>query len=142
MATTVAVHAAPRSGRLYHFGTPMRDDATMARIAVAVAVGCLVLAAVAVAWILLQPGVTARSGVYPDVTIKCGAATAMDAPACLAWGDQVLLADPAPLTFERSDLARLQLDRSLLGWGGTCTVAYYVGRYPDDPVWSGEVPCP
>jgi hypothetical protein len=53
----------------------------------------------------------------------------------------VLADDPAPHTFERKDLRRVTFDRSLFGFGASCTVAWFIERDPDEPVWSGAVPC-
>ena len=93
-----------------------------------------------IAWLVSRPAVSARSGLNALISIECSAATAASAGGCQRWGDAILATDPAPNTFEREDLRRVALDRSLLGFGGDCTVAFFISRY-DDPVWSGAVPC-
>jgi hypothetical protein len=32
-------------------------------------------------------------------------------------------------------------DRSLFGFGNECTVAWFIERDTEEPVWSGTVPC-
>lgn len=87
-----------------------------------------------------RPAVKATSRLRPQVTIECSGATGVSAGACQAWGDAILAADPAPPTFERSDLRRVKIDRALLGIGG-CSATFFIFRYPDAPVWSGNLPC-
>lgn len=105
----------------------------------ALAVLAIVLVA-GVAWLAFRPGAHATSRLNPQVAIDCSGATGASAAACQAWGDAILAADPAPPTFERADLRRVTIDRSLLGFG-SCSATFFILRYPDAPVWSGEVPC-
>ncbi len=100
----------------------------------------VVVAVVGVGAVTNRSAVRATSRLRPQVTIECSGATGASAAACQAWGDAVLAADPAPPTFERSDLRRVVIDRALLGIGG-CSATFFIFRYPDAPVWSGNVPC-
>jgi hypothetical protein len=93
------------------------------------------------AWLLLRPTSRVASSADADVTIVCAASTGIDADACGAWGDEVLAAGPPSTTFELNDLVRLELSRSALGFGDECEAAYYLGRYPDQPVWTEQVAC-
>jgi hypothetical protein len=108
-----------------------------------IVVGALILALVVGvgAWLLLRPTIRVASSADADVTIVCAASTGTDADACGAWGDEVLAAGPPSTTFELDDLVRLELSRSALGFGGECEAAYYLGRYPDRPVWTEPVAC-
>jgi hypothetical protein len=101
----------------------------------------LVLVLAGVAWVVERPGVSASSGVNEDVTIECTGFTGVAARACGDWGDAILSDDPAPRTFEREDMRRLMIDRSMLGFGGECSVAFFISRNADRPVWTGEVAC-
>ena len=92
------------------------------------------------AW-LLRPPVRTTSAVDADVAIVCAASTAAEAAACGAWGDELLAAGPPSTTFEMDDLVRLELSRSTFGLGGECEAVYYLGRYPDRPVWTEQVAC-
>lgn len=92
------------------------------------------------AW-LLRPPVRTTSEVDADVAIVCAASTAAEVHACGAWGDELLSAGPPSTTFEMDDLVRLELSRSAFGFGGECEAAYYLGRYPDRPVWTEQVDC-
>lgn len=98
------------------------------------------LAALA-AMFLLRPGVAATSAVDPDVRIECTAATGLAGDACRARGDAILAGGSPSTTFEAGDLVRVRLDHALLGFGGTCHAEWFLGRYPDDVVWSEEVTC-
>jgi hypothetical protein len=106
----------------------------------------LILAAVVVivavvalgGWLVLRPGASAAVG---EVAIECTAATGASSEECATWGRAILADDPAPRTFEREDVRQLRIDRSALGFGDECRVAYYLSRYRDSPVWQGEVPC-
>ena len=110
------------------------------RVVVIVVLALAVVAAAGLGALALRPTVRATSRLKPQVTIECSGATGVSAGVCQAWGDAVLAADPAPPTFERSDLRRLALDRAMLGIG-SCTATFFIFRYPDAPVWSGNVPC-
>lgn len=92
------------------------------------------------AWLVTRPAVSAASALHSQVGIECSGTTRVSAAACQAWGDAILAADPAPPTFERTDLRRVTIDRSLLGFGA-CSAAFFILRYPDSPAWSGEVRC-
>ena len=111
-----------------------------ARRLAAVAILAGVVVVVALAW-LARPSTRAASAVYPEVTIECAAMTGTDVDACRAWGDAILDRGPPSFTFEMDDLTRLRIHRSVLGFGSTCEVSYFTSRYPDDPVWSDEIPC-
>jgi hypothetical protein len=93
-----------------------------------------------VAWQLVRSPVEARSAVAPAVVIVCTASTDVDADACAAWGDELLDAGPPSTTFELKDLARVELGRTLLGFG-RCEAVYFLGRYPDSAVWTEPVAC-
>ncbi len=92
-------------------------------------------------WLLLRPTIRVASSADADVMIVCAASTGTDADACGAWGDEVLAAGPPSTTFELNDLVRLELSRSSLGFGNECEAAYYLGRYPDRPVWTEQIAC-
>lgn len=106
--------------------------------AVAMLVGVMVV--VGLAW-LARPSTRAVSAVSPEVTIECAASTGTDVDACRAWGDAILDEGPPSFTFEMDDLARLRIDRPLLGLGANCEAVYFTSRYPDDAVWTEETPC-
>ncbi len=112
------------------------------RARIGLVVGLLVALPVAfVAWQLVRAPVEASSAVAPEVAIVCAASTGVGADACAAWGDELLAAGPPSTTFELKDLARVELSRALLGFGGQCEAAYFLGRYPDRAVWSEPVAC-
>ena len=112
------------------------------RRAVIIAAGVVLLLLVGIgAWQVLRSPVRATSGVDPDVTIVCAAASGLEQEACAAWGDEILAAGPPSTTFELEDLERLELARSLLGLGD-CQVAFFLGRYPDDAAWTEATDCP
>lgn len=106
-----------------------------------IAIGVVLVAVLAGAWVVARPGVSVASTVNAAVTIECTGATGIGADACGEWGDATLTEDRAPRTFEREDLRRLRIDRSLLGLGGECRVEWFLWRYPDSPAWSDEVAC-
>ncbi len=111
------------------------------RAAIGLIVGLVVALGVAfVAWQVVRSPVEARSSVAPDAVIVCGASTGVDAGGCVAWGDQLLDAGPPSTTFELQDLARVELSRTLLGFG-RCEAVYFLGRYPDSAVWTQPVDC-
>jgi hypothetical protein len=101
----------------------------------------IVAAAAAFGWLVLRSPVSASSTVNTRVTVQCAAATGVSAATCGEWGDHILADDPATLTFERKDLRRVTFDRSLFGFGDECTVAWFIERDTEEPVWSGTVPC-
>ena len=111
------------------------------RAVVLAVVAVVVLVAAGIGWLAIRAPVTTPSPFFVGITIQCSAATGVSSETCGRWGDQVLDADPAPHTFERKDLRRVTFDRSLFGFGDTCTVAWFIERDPDEPVWSGAVPC-
>ena len=91
--------------------------------------------------LFLRPASSATSTVDADVTVECTGSVAVDEPACRAWGDGLLAEGSPTTTFEAQDVVRLRLDRSLLGFGGTCRAEWFLGRYPDDVAWTEEVAC-
>jgi hypothetical protein len=101
----------------------------------------IVLMAAGLGWLATRAGVSATSRLNARITIECAAATGASPAACGEWGDAILAHDPAPPTFERGDLRRVTIDRSMFGVGSDCAVAFFIARYPDSPVWSGGVPC-
>ena len=112
------------------------------RRVVAIGAAAIVLVAIVVAvLVVLRPAITVVSSVHPDVTVECSAAVGLGAEACRTWGDELLLEDAAPRTFEREDLRRLRLDRGNLGLADECRVEYFLSRYPDRAIWSDELPC-
>lgn len=118
----------------------MRHHAFVVRIGVVIAIMVLALTAIGAGLVVARPTTSGASSVDSGVTIQCRPSTGVT-DGCLSWGDAIL-GDGAPShTFEMDDLARLELDRALLGVGDTCTATYFIERYPDDPVWTEEVPC-
>jgi hypothetical protein len=109
-------------------------------LVVGIALVVVLLAGAAV--VLLRPAVRVASEVDADVTIVCAASAGTDAPACAAWGDEILAAGPPSTTFELQDVVRLELSRSAFGFGGECEAAWFLGRYPDSAVWTAPVDCP
>jgi hypothetical protein len=105
------------------------------------AVVVIVVAAAAVGWLAIRAPVSATSTVNPRVTVQCAAATGVSAATCGEWGDQILADDPATQTFDRKDLRRVTFDRSLFGFGADGSVAWFIERDAEEPVWSGTVPC-
>jgi hypothetical protein len=109
-----------------------------------VRIGLIVLVAVVVALaavLFLRPDAAATSSVDPDVSVECTAATGVGDASCLAWGDGILAEGSPSTTFEAEDVVRLRLDRELLGFGGSCTAEWFLGRYPDEVVWTEAVTC-
>ena len=95
-----------------------------------------------VAWLAFgRSPVEGVSAADPDVTIECSASTGVTSSECATWGDEVLALGAPSSTFEMDDLARLRIDRPLLGFGSPCQVQYFIERYPDDPAWDSDVPC-
>lgn len=113
----------------------------MRRVGLVGAVVVLLALAAGAAYLVLRPGVSVASAVDADVTIVCAGSTGADADTCAAWGDAILAAEPPSTTFEMQDLARLEVTRSLLGFGDACEAAYFLGRYPDSAVWTEPVDC-
>ncbi len=113
---------------------------SVSRRAIAIPLLLLLVGLAGIGWLAIRPAILVTSARNPLITIECSGATGASPTACQAWGDAILAADPAPHTFEREDLRRLSIDRSLLGFGD-CSVAYYISRYADGPVWSGAVAC-
>jgi hypothetical protein len=110
----------------------------MRRIGIALGAFVIVLAGVA-AFVLLRPATEVRAS-GSEAMIRCDASVM--AEDCGTWGDAIL-ADGAPTTtFDVADLERLDLARSLFGFGSSCEAAYFIGRYPDDAVWTEEIACP
>lgn len=103
----------------------------------------LVLAVVVAAlYVALRGGsaVRATASADPEITIECSGSTGV-ADGCRPWGDAILASGPPSTTFEMVDVVRIRLDRELLGFGSTCSIDYFVGRYPDDSVWTEETAC-
>lgn len=111
----------------------------MRKVGVALGAVAVVLAALVV-FALLRTTTEVSSSVDPDVTVRCDGSIAEDA--CAAWGDAIL-ADGAPsFTFDMENLVRLELSRSMFGVGATCEAAYFIGRNPNEAVWTEEFACP
>jgi hypothetical protein len=100
----------------------------------------LAIAFIAIGVTLLSGGREVTSSVDRGVTIRCPATTT--AEACGAWGDGLLAAGAPSSTFEMVDLVRLELRRGILGIGTSCEAVYFIGRYPDEPVWDEAAGCP
>jgi hypothetical protein len=113
----------------------------MTRVLLVGAVVMIVAVAAGFGWLASRGPVSATSTVNPRVTVQCAAATGVSAAACGAWGDQILAEDPATKTFDRRDLRRVTFDRALFGFGAECSVAWFIERDAEEPVWSGSVPC-
>ena len=97
----------------------------------------------AIAFLLLgRPTQVAVASSDPDVTIECDGTTSVSAEACRQWGDETLALGAPSTTFELEDVERLRFTRPLLGFGAPCQVAYFLQRYPDDPAWESDTPCP
>ncbi len=110
----------------------------MRRIGIALGAVVVVLIGLA-AFVLLRPATVVNTP-GSDVMIRCDASVV--AEDCGTWGDAVL-ADGAPTTtFDMADLERLDLTRSLFGFGSSCQAAYFIGRYPDDAAWTEDIACP
>ena len=104
-------------------------------------IGAVVLALVGIVTLfVVRPPTTVASALDPDVTIVCAAATGMDVNGCRAWGDDVIGAGAPSFTFELGDVTRLAFDRSAFGFGSSCEVSYFIGRFAD-PAWAQETPC-
>ena len=111
----------------------------MRKVGVALGAIVVVLAGLIV-FALMRTPTEVSSSIRPGVTVLCDGSTSMEA--CGSWGDAIL-ADGAPsFTFDMEDLARLELSRSLFGFGSTCEAAYFTGRNPDDAVWTDVTNCP
>jgi hypothetical protein len=75
-----------------------------------------------------------------QVRVECSGWTGVGA-GCGAWGAEIL-ADGAPSnTFEMQDVVRLRLDRPAFGFAATCEADYFLSRYPNEVVWTEDVPC-
>jgi hypothetical protein len=109
------------------------------RTLVALLVVDVVVMAAAALYLLRAP-IEVASEADPDVTIECAAATGVEGPACLAWGDEIIAGDPPSFTFEMEDLVRLRLDRAWFGFGSECHAQYLIARYAE-PAFSDEVVC-
>ncbi len=109
-----------------------------------VRLGAILALAIVVAalYVALRGGsaVLATASGDPEITIECSGSTGV-ADGCRAWGDAVLASGPPSTTFEIEDVVRVRFDRELLGFGSACSVSYFVGRYPDAPVWTEETAC-
>ena len=91
--------------------------------------------------VLARPPTRVTSDVDADVTLECGATTGVGMDPCRSWGDATLSLGPPSFTFEMDDLVRLRIDRTVLGFGSSCEVAYFTSRYPDVAVWTEETAC-
>jgi hypothetical protein len=107
-------------------------------------IGIFILAILAalIALFVTRADVSVTSSVDPDVMIECTSAAGADDGACLAWGDAILADGSPSTTFEAGDLVRLRLDRALFGLGAECRAEWFLGRYPDEAVWTEDVACP
>ena len=110
----------------------LRIGLVLVTVAAAVAIGASLLLA-------LRPSVTVASEVAPGVTVECRGIG--DEEECLSYGDAVLAGGAPSNTFEMGDLTRLVIERPALGDASRCSAAWYIERYPDDPVWESEVAC-
>ena len=115
----------------------MRHHAPMLRIGLLVAV--VVLLAAAAILFVVRPTVSVASAVTPGVTVECRGIGAEDE--CRNHGDSVLSQGPPSNTFEMDDVSRLVIERPLVGDAKRCSAAWYIERYPDDPVWEADVAC-
>lgn len=77
-----------------------------------------------------------------SVAVVCQTATRVAATECSGWAEELLAAGAPSSTFDMEDLVRLKLDRPWWGLSFECHSAYFISRYPDDPVWEVAVPCP
>ena len=112
---------------------------TMSRIAYPVAV-LLLLAAAGVWYFVFRPSVTVTSAADPQVTIECAPSASLPEPECRAWGDEIIAAGAPSNTFEMDDVVRVRMERA--PFNGSCRADYFLGRYPDEVVWTEEVTCP
>jgi len=109
------------------------------RIGVVVAAAVIVLA---LSYLFLAGSpVTADSSVLPPVAIDCEGSTGVGVDECRAWGDAILAKGAPSFTFEMDDLARLTLTRPMFGLASTCEANWFLGRFPDDAVWTEAVAC-
>jgi len=88
--------------------------------------------------LVARPTVTT---VVDEVAVECAANTGVSPSECLSWGTNLLSGEPPSATFEMSDLVRIELQRPSFGLSPTCRADYFISRYPDESVWSEEVPC-
>lgn len=75
-----------------------------------------------------------------QITAECAGWTGVT-EGCRDWGTEVLARGAPSNTFELEDVARVRLDRPMLGFASTCVAEYFLGRYPDEVAWSEDVPC-
>ena len=111
------------------------------RITAAVTLIGLALMLIVAFVVLARPPTRVTSDADADVTLECGANTGLARDACRSWGDATLSQGPPSFTFEMDDLVRLRIDRTVLGFGSSCEVAYFTSRYPDVAVWTEETAC-
>lgn len=106
--------------------------------------GWIAAAVAALAVLLVLWGVLLRTGANASVdgvVVECGAATGSGTDQCRDWGTAILAAGPGARVFEVEDVERIAIDRELFGLGDTCSVAWFIGRYPDRPALTEEVAC-
>lgn len=110
----------------------------MVRIGLIVVVVVLVFGGAAW-WLVLRPGVSVASSTNPDVTIECTASLDLDEEACRRLGDAVLEGGPPSTTFELEDVVRVRADGG--PFGDECRFEYFLGRYPDEAIWTETAAC-
>lgn len=111
----------------------------MTRLAYPIAIAIL-LVALAVFYFAFRPSVEVLSSVDPDVTIECAPSASLPEPECRAWGDAIIGEGAPSTTFEMEDIVRVRMERA--PFSGACRAEYFLGRYPDEVVWTETVDCP
>jgi hypothetical protein len=117
----------------------VRHDAAVNRLAYPVAIAVL-LVALGVWYFVFRPTVEVAATERADVTIVCAPSASMAEDDCRAWGDSVLAMGAPSTTFELEDVVRVKFERA--PFSGSCRAEYFLGRYPDDVVWTEDVDCP
>jgi hypothetical protein len=111
----------------------------MSRLAYPLAV-LLLLGAAGVWYFVFRPSVEVASATDAQVTIECAPSASLPEAECRAWGDEILAAGAPSNTFEMDDVVRVRMERA--PFNGSCRAEYFLGRYPDEVVWTEEVACP
>lgn len=99
----------------------------------------VLLGAAGVWYFAFRPTVEVASTVHPDVAIVCAPSASLPEEECRAWGDEVLAMGAPSTTFELEDVIRVKFERN--PFQGACRAEYFLGRYPDEVVWTEEVDC-
>jgi len=102
----------------------------------------LVVVVAFIAFLAARTPVTATSQVLAGVVVSCDAGIGLESEACRDTVDAIISAGPPTRTFELEDVARVDLRRSMFGFGPECEAAWFLERYPDDPVATEAVACP